>query len=1178
MSNSQTEKTLNSTFSSDPGSTLNLSLAQKIDQVLRKDRLIPPSWPINPGDPKQKSAIEAFWHKTKEYRSKVRASLIRARLLDDPDKPKKLSEAIEFRGTCEDMCPEFEKATRIIDHDVQGLEKETRPDGSMWPSTAKMVKKLARSAAGQDAPLPSDVRSSAALRRTLDYLFHEVLGDEGDLPTVHGFIWDRTRAIRRDFVFQPSLTPSELSDQVYCLERITRFHALALHQMAKFDLPADAYVEQQEVEQLGKALLSLIHAYEDCSSQGISCENEAEFRAYFILFNSHNTGIMETVQDWGWKFWSESEEIQIAISLVEALQNTWDTHGPLKPYSETDSAQNAFSRYFSIVEDKQVSYTMACFAEIHFNSIRKSALKTILNAYRKQRDQTKDWTLPKLNTYLWFDDAAEIIPFGEAYGLHFDGQDGEEYLSFDVVQTISDPFPQLKQPHSYYLVERKRGGYSLPALIDSTVYDEGGSEQDIEFGEGAAEIGDKQEEEEESLFVKDVTAEPNFGFSITQQQGNIENGNELDQAPANESNALPSLAQETTIKPTSTSLFDRITPPPKKIGAGVISFPTAQNDIATGTKSESPKASALMDQSTNPFQSGFTSKPALPTPFNKPVSTTPFSFGPSMVGSQNQPASLGSNAVSVNPDTIENQKPLFALGNYAITRSDESPVAIATSQAPVSLGNHAIARPSQASTATATSSANISLGSRAVIQPSEASAVAATSPALNQSVEETAKLKLPQSILGGVPVSFSQPFLSTPPLGVQTPIPTTGSFAIQGNSKSQNPLIFGAKPLESIDKKAKLSKVTDWVVNGVDGIMDHFTEFKVEEILLQAMAIFSQEQEAQRVQKAEKLARLEADQFRYKFLATKYGHRWRAEAYRKWLKRKGREARRARREAAEKLQASKAAKSSNVVEDFKASASRPVNLVESSRASTGRRPRNDSLESLLDATGVMNGVHDSTERIRAIAREEIEKAKYKKKRPGNSTNSQGSSASNHQRSRSDHPHRRSLLSDPSYLSGESRIHLMSKYDAQGEERQVSGVQTDYFRLKARGITTLPNGTPLASSVAKSFLHQKRSLDGISKPTTPKSSKLQPIPRSAPKANHLDGLRDTAERDDDIQLLKAKAKALMEEQEASRQRERKRSYDEVDDEELFARAKRIREQMDEGAQWFRKEIERSRSES
>jgi hypothetical protein len=78
--------------------------------------------------------------------------------------------------------------------------------------------------------------------------------------------------------------------------------------------------------------------------------------------------------------------------------------------------------------------------------------------------------------------------------------------------------------------------------------------------------------------------------------------------------------------------------------------------------------------------------------------------------------------------------------------------------------------------------------------------------------------------------------------------------------------------------------------------------------------------------------------------------------------------------------------------------------------------------------------------------------------------------------------------------------------------------------------------------------------------------------------HLDGLRDTAERDDDIQLLKAKAKALMEEQEASRQRERKRSYDEVDDEELFARAKRIREQMDEGAQWFRKEIERSRSES
>jgi len=167
---------------------------------------------------------------------------------------------------------------------------------------------------------------------------------------------------------------------------------------------------------------------------------------------------------------------------------------------------------------------------------------------------------------------------------------------------------------------------------------------------------------------------------------------------------------------------------------------------------------------------------------------------------------------------------------------------------------------------------------------------------------------------------------------------------------------------------------------------------------------------------------------------------------------------------AENLRSSKAVQSANVVEDF--------------RASTSRR-RKDSLGSLLDATGVLNGVHDTDDEIRSIMqRDEVEPAS-KRQRSERSGDSPSTNTSRHKRGKSDNPLRRSLLSDPSYLSGGSRIHLMSKYDAQDESRRhVSGVQTDYFRLKARGIATLPDGTPLANSAAKDILHHKRSFDGI----------------------------------------------------------------------------------------------------
>ena len=1103
-------------------------LAETMNQLLRKEGIVPPSWPTSsPGDPKQKGVLEAFWQTSKGYRAKVRAALIRAGFLDDPDKPKKLSEAIDFKGTCEDMCPEFEKITRIVERDVQGAEKEPAPDGTMWPAAHKMVKALARSAAGQDAPLPMDVRSPAALRRTFDYLLHTVLGEDGDLPAIHGFLWDRTRAIRRDFVFQSSMSQGELLDQVYCLERITRFHVIALHQMSREEVVAEDFSEQQEVEQLGKALLSLIHAYEDCQAQGIPCENEAEFRAYYVLFNSHNSGILETVQDWGWKFWGESDQIRIAVNLVETLQNIWDTRGPLKPHSATDIAQNGYSRFFSIVVDKKVSYTMACFAEIHFNGVRKSALKTILSSYRKQRDQTKDWTLAKLNAYLRFDDEEDIIEFGEAYGLQFEESDGETYLSFES-QEPSDPFPPLKQRYSYCLVERKRGNHSLPTVIDATVYDE-------------AEILEERSDEE-SLFVKDT------GSKAKAKHGPLLPSPTTEVPEVSEDNAIKDFASAQKIQNPQTSVSQT----PKSI----FNQPTGSQTFGPGFFAAKP-AKLPPAQSKTPQDSSsiFSHPPAqempssfAPTSQPQTSRTPPFSFlnqpytGPARESSiaplsleQNTPGHPPNKSPTPFPQPparatpVESLKPVSSPAQHSVTASPSI-----QSQKPVSFldGHSAASQQTSIEHAPESSVSFSGPAQKSPLPPSTFGLGSLASPAQNPALSNASQAPYSKST-----PSLAQSFSENSPGRM-------GSFA-------------PAKPPTANNRKAQLDNLARWVAVGDGGIVDQFTEHHVGQILRNAVGIYLKETAYRKAKEEEEQAREKADQFRYRSLATKYGHKWREAAQRLWQRRRGREARKARQQMALSLRASKALQSANVVGDF--------------RASTAGS-RRGSLESLLGVTGVLHGVHDSNSEIRTIVHGETPKAPSEIQKSDRNTGSPTSSKNSYRRGKSDNPLRRSLLSDPTYLHGGSRIHLMSKYDARDEtRRQISGVQTDYFRLKARGITTLPNGTPLASSAAKEILHKKRSFDGITKPVTPKSLMPPPVARSVParRASQSEDLWKDAESSEIIQAMKARARALMGDDKESRHK--KRTFD--DDDELFARAKRVREQMEEGSQWYQNQIER-----
>ncbi|POR37028.1 SAC3 family protein 1 [Tolypocladium paradoxum] len=471
--------------------------AKRIYKALDEAGISPPQWPSHPGEQSSLPQMSAFKDKFRAYRDKARAALIKAKLIDDPDKRKRLSEAIEFKGICDDMCPEWEKVCRITENEVKAVERNPKTGATRLNA---MVKQLARSAAGQEAPLPTDVRTVPALQRSLDYLIDGLFYCDDNIRGLHAYVWDRTRSIRRDFAFHSSMTKQELSTQVLIFENIARFHAASLHLMSVLAQPGDAFSESFEREQLGKTLLSLRDLYDDCNLQGIKCENEAEFRAYFLLFHGRDPAIVDTLQrNWKPHLWRDSDEIKTAVSLVEAMHNTQDIHGSLKTVEDKKwagplmAAETTPVSYLEIVEDARVSYTMACIAECHFGHVRQMILEAVQRSLSRPKGEVQDMTAAALNELLRFDCVEEAILFTEAHGFEFalchDDLDDVGLRTLRLKAKSRLRYPKLGQQYSKRLVEKKRGNNSIAAAIRRTIFE---GVDDVEHS--ADTVGDEESE------------------------------------------------------------------------------------------------------------------------------------------------------------------------------------------------------------------------------------------------------------------------------------------------------------------------------------------------------------------------------------------------------------------------------------------------------------------------------------------------------------------------------------------------------------------------------------------------------------------------------------------------------------------------------------------------------------
>ncbi|ORZ03295.1 SAC3/GANP/Nin1/mts3/eIF-3 p25 family-domain-containing protein [Syncephalastrum racemosum] len=407
------------------------------------------------------------YEEMKKARVLERKKAIKEGLIPDPDNRMRLEDAIDFKGTCLTMCPDFE----CIERDVQmGLDKmELDEHGNM--DMARMVKRYRRSAAGNEQPLPSDVRPPEVLEETLDYLFGTVML-ENPLIKCHAFLRDRTRSIRQDFTLQNIRD----APAIRLHERIARFHILCLHELSHFD--EEKFSVQQELEQLRKVLLSLVEFYEDRTETDKPLtkeeeENEAEFRAYYIITHAHDH---ETVRNAQWlpRGIFFHPHIQQALSFYNLMQRGNEISSSQTRRNKPDNiaaCQQFYTKFFKLVGDVKTSFLMGCMLETHFPDIRKGALKAMNVSYLFQH---RGLEAEYLRQALAYDSTKQLLKEAHLYGLVIHISNGVPYIKFGQKDptrkqpVFFEPLSNPRQRKSLLLVEPKKFGRDLQDIVNNT--------------------------------------------------------------------------------------------------------------------------------------------------------------------------------------------------------------------------------------------------------------------------------------------------------------------------------------------------------------------------------------------------------------------------------------------------------------------------------------------------------------------------------------------------------------------------------------------------------------------------------------------------------------------------------------------------------------------------------------
>ncbi|EOA89414.1 uncharacterized protein SETTUDRAFT_147871 [Exserohilum turcica Et28A] len=605
----------------------------------------------------------------KAERPRIREQFIRNGLMN-PEGQMRLSDSVKLYGICEEMCPEYERVRRIVELDVKAPEctPETQhlPSRSQRvPDESRMVKAYARSAAGMDVELVSEIRSPATCLKTLKYLFARL--DEDDFEFLHSWLWDRTRAVRKDLRTQRIENKSDIAILLTSLEYSARFYMLSAHHMARST--KDDYSHQQDVEQLNQTLISLKERYGDNRRAGIVSDNEAEFWAYRLILAPiyANTQLENELHRLPSDL-RNNPRVKTALEIFRVLKTIIIHRG----YDNFVQCQSNWKVFWDLIKSPRVSYLMACAAAICFNRVRHVVLDSVWRAYRvgqyRHQVSVEEWTTGKLREALGMDTDSEAVDFCEAHGFVFEvNEAGQTFLDIKqksyerkaVVLPKADVKPQF---FSASIVEAKRHGRPLSAVVAGLTIQEA-KKGNFSFHDMSGQHAG-QMEDQTSLFVPE---KPN----IFSQQSNgpkpSAGGFGLNPtASPFKSNDTPTGSPNPFTKALQSGLFDPSKNPIKFAPSADTNGSPQPNPFLQ--QSPSPFQSTPPTPSTNPFLKNNTTQLQ---PATSVSSGNPFLSG-GFTAAQPMPQSQDSSSNPELPAPVEIAKPAPAF-NFSGTGFNPAP-------------------------------------------------------------------------------------------------------------------------------------------------------------------------------------------------------------------------------------------------------------------------------------------------------------------------------------------------------------------------------------------------------------------------------------------------------------------------------------------------------------------------
>ncbi|KAJ1303951.1 hypothetical protein OPQ81_008362 [Rhizoctonia solani] len=199
----------------------------------------------------------------------------------------RLEEAKDLVGTCPGMISEYQYLWRKLRYNnIHSLEK----DEHGVPQWYLTIKDYARSAAGNEQELPSDVRPPEVLLRTTDYILSHLLSTHPFNAVNQAFIRDRARAIVKDFTMQHVRNAPAIEAH----ERIVRMAAISMHIFRDQRQPDGPFDHDGERKQFVNALSSLTQFYTDSRTPSLpktfispthTSPNEPELQSYWHIFS-----------------------------------------------------------------------------------------------------------------------------------------------------------------------------------------------------------------------------------------------------------------------------------------------------------------------------------------------------------------------------------------------------------------------------------------------------------------------------------------------------------------------------------------------------------------------------------------------------------------------------------------------------------------------------------------------------------------------------------------------------------------------------------------------------------------------------------------------------------------------------------------------------------------------------